>query len=75
MATLALHQLQFNHPMILKKRKQGVEILSGKFMGVVVFFNVICYAADSCIDLRTPLSTFQKTLHCSWWKYIFQLGI
>ena len=72
MTTLALHQLQFNHPM---KRKQGVEISSAKFMGVVVFVNVICYAADSCLDLRTSLSTFQKTLHCSWWKYIFQLGI
>ena len=75
MATLAFHQLQFNHPMILKKRKQGVEISSAQFMGVVVFVTVICYAADSCLDLRTYLSTFQKTLHCSWWKYIFQLGI
>ena len=57
MATLAL-QLQFNHPMTLKKRKQGVEISSAKFMGVVVFVTAICYAADSCLDLRTYLSTF-----------------
>ena len=62
MATLAL-QLQFNHPMTLKKRKQGVEISSARFMGVVVFVTVICYATDSFLDLRTYLSTFQKTVH------------
>ena len=57
MATLAL-QIQFNHPMTIKKHKQGVEISSAKFMGVVVFVTAICYAADSCLDLRTYLSTF-----------------
>ena len=33
--------------MTLKKRKQGVEISFARFMEVVVFVTVVCYAADS----------------------------
>ena len=60
MATIAT-QLQFNHPNSYKKPKDGFDISSAKFIGVVVFVMVLCYTSDSYLDLLSYFSTFRKT--------------
>ena len=54
-------QLKFNYPMSLKP-KEGADISSSRFIGIVVFVTVLCYASDSYFDLRTYYSSFQKTI-------------
>lgn len=61
MASIA-GQLKFNYPISDKKPKDESDISSARFIGVVVLFMVICYTADSYLDLRSYLSSFRKTI-------------
>ena len=58
--TTLVAQLKFNHPISYKKRKDGFETSSARFMGVVVFVIVVCYTSDSYLDLRSYFSAFQS---------------
>ena len=59
LASLAA-QLKFNYPISGKINES--DISSARSTGVVVLFMVLCYTADSYLDLRSYLSSFQKTV-------------
>ena len=61
MKTLAA-QLKFNHPIHYRKPKDGFDVPSARFIGVVVFFTVLYYSIDSYLDLRFYFGTFQNTM-------------
>ena len=60
--TSLVSQLKFNHPLPLRKQKNGFEISSAKLVGLVVFVLVVCYTTDSYFDLRTYFTAFHKSI-------------
>ena len=60
--TTLVAQLKFNHPISYKKRKDGFETSSARFVGVVVFFTILYYSVDSYLDLRSYFGTFKNAV-------------